>query len=117
MFQKIQQKEVLEVLGSKEEGVSGVRLKDRVTGEESVFPTQGFFLAIGHVPNTAVFEGQLDIDETGYIKIPDTTTTCTNIDGVFAAGDVRDTSTKQVVSAAGEGSTAALEIREYLRRV
>ncbi len=109
-------KAVMEVLGSKEDGVSGLRLKDTVTGEESIFKTQGLFLAIGHVPNTAVFKGQLDMDEKGYL-ITQSKSTKTNIHGVFAAGDVQDPIYRQAITAAGSGCMAALDTQHYLEEL
>jgi thioredoxin reductase (NADPH) len=106
-------KEVLEVLGSREGGVTGLRLRDTVTGEESTFATQGLFLAIGHTPNTAVLGGQLETDEDGYLKVVPGSTV-TRIPGVFAAGDVADKVYRQAISAAGSGCMAALDAERWL---
>lgn len=106
-------KTITEVLGIPETGVEGVRLKDTVTGEMSDFKTQGVFLAIGHIPNTKVFEGQLELDEKGYI-ITANKSSRTNIRGVFAAGDVQDTTYRQAITAAGSGCMAALDAQHYL---
>jgi thioredoxin reductase (NADPH) len=106
-------KEVLEVLGTRESGVTGLRLKDTVTGEESEFPTQGFFLAIGHKPNTDVFADQLELDEDGYLKVTPGSTR-TRLDGVFAAGDVSDKTYRQAITAAGSGCMAALDAERWL---
>ncbi|GCF09181.1 thioredoxin-disulfide reductase [Dictyobacter arantiisoli] len=103
-------KEVVEVLG--EDAVTGVRLRDTKTGEESVKETQGFFLAIGHQPNTELFKGVLDMDEAGYIKPSELT--MTNIPGVFAAGDVTDHRYRQAITAAGDGCRAALDLEHWL---
>ena len=104
---------VTEVLGSRDDGVTGLKLEDTVTGKESEFETQGLFLAIGHVPNTRVFEGQLDTDDNGYLIVTAGGTE-TNIPGVFAAGDVADTKYRQAVTAAGTGCMAALDAERFL---
>ncbi|RQW05854.1 MAG: thioredoxin-disulfide reductase, partial [Calditrichaeota bacterium] len=106
-------KVVSEFLGSKESGLEGVRLKDTRTGEQSIFKCQGAFLAIGHVPNTAIFEGKLKMDEKGYL-ITSGKSSHTNIAGVFAAGDVQDPVYRQAVTAAGSGCMAALDAQHYL---
>lgn len=106
-------KVITEILGDKESGVKGVRLKDTNTGEESTFDTEGVFLAIGHVPNTKVFQGQLDVDDKGYI-ITKNKNTETNVKGVFASGDVQDAIYRQAVTAAGSGCMAALDAQNYL---
>jgi thioredoxin reductase (NADPH) len=102
--------EVTEVLG--EDEVSGVRLRNRATGEESVLPVQGLFLAIGHKPNTDLFKGVIEMDKAGYI-IP-AELTMTNIPGVFAAGDVTDHRYRQAVTAAGDGCRAAIDAERWL---
>ena len=99
-----------EILGEKT--VSGVRVKNLKTGESFDIQTQGVFVAIGHSPNTAIFKGQLDIDENGYINVHDFTKTSKR--GVFAAGDVQDKTYKQAVIAAGWGSMAAIDVRKFL---
>ncbi len=104
---------VTEVLGSKEEGVTGVRLKDTVSGEESVFPCEGLFLAIGHKPNTELFKDFLELDEKGYI-VTEPGSTRTAIPGVFACGDVQDAIYRQAVTAAGSGCMAAMDAERYL---
>ncbi len=100
-----------EVLG--EDGVEGVRLRNVKTGDISEIEVTGFFVAIGHDPNTKMFADQLETDEQGFLV---TTNTCTSIPGVFAAGDVQDPRYKQAVTAAGTGCMAALEVERYLAR-
>ena len=102
--------EITEVLGENE--VSGLRLRNVKTDEQSNLPIQGFFLAIGHKPNTDLFKGILDMDKVGYI-IP-VEHTMTNIPGVFAAGDVTDHRYRQAVTAAGDGCRAAIDAERWL---
>ncbi len=109
-------KQVVEVLGEPDTGVKGVRMKDTATGEESTLECQGVFLAIGHVPNTEIFKGQLDMDDKGYL-ITEGKTTKTNIPGVFAAGDVQDTIYRQAITAAGSGCMSALNVQDYLEEM
>ncbi|MBR9997755.1 MAG: thioredoxin-disulfide reductase [Cyclobacteriaceae bacterium] len=100
-----------EILGEKE--VEGVRILNKKTGNKSVVPVQGFFVAIGHTPNTDIFKDWLKIDEQGYI-ITEPGSTRTNIEGVFAAGDVKDKIYRQAVTAAGMGCQAALDAEKFL---
>lgn len=103
--------ETTEVLGDKK--VEGVRVRNRVSGEEQVLPVEAFFVAIGHQPNTAIFNGLLDMDETGYL-ITEPGSTRTNIPGVFASGDAQDKVYRQAITAAGTGCMAALDAERYL---
>jgi len=106
-------KTVEDVIGNRDDGVTGLRLRDTVTDETSEFATEGLFLAIGHVPNTQVFEGKLDTDESGYLLV-DPGSTRTKIEGVFAAGDVADHIYRQAITAAGSGCMAALDAERWL---
>ncbi|MBL7914546.1 MAG: thioredoxin-disulfide reductase [Bacteroidia bacterium] len=103
--------ETKEILGDK--GVSGALVHNNKTGEDRTLEVTGFFVAIGHEPNTKIFKNWLDLDETGYIKtIPGSTKT--NIEGVFAAGDAQDHIYRQAVTAAGSGCMAAIDAERYL---
>ena len=106
-------KTVEEILGSREEGVHGLRLKDTRTGEESVFPTQGIFMAIGHKPNTEIFQGKLALDDVGYVHT-EPPSTRTAVPGVFACGDAMDPTYRQAVTAAGTGCAAAIDAERWL---
>ena len=103
---------VTEVLGLKEDKVTGVRVKNVKTNAESVINCAGVFVAIGHVPNTQIFKGVIDMDESGYI-IP-RRGTATNVPGVFVAGDCADRVYRQAVTAAGLGCAAAIDAERYL---
>jgi thioredoxin reductase (NADPH) len=104
---------VKEILGAREGGVTGVRLENTATGEVRDYPTNGVFIAIGHRPNTSVFEGKLDMDEVGYIlTVPGTTRT--SVEGVWACGDAQDAIYRQAVTAAGTGCMAAIEAERWL---
>lgn len=106
-------KQVVEVLGAREGGVTGLKLEDTVTGEISEFPTQGLFLAIGHIPNTKPFVGKMETDEEGYLlTVPGSS--CTKIPGVFAVGDVTDRVYRQAITAAGSGCMGALDAERWL---
>ena len=102
--------DVTEVLG--DDAITGLLLRNVKTGEESVLPVQGLFLAIGHEPNTDLFKGVIDMDQKGYI-VP-VEYTMTNIPGVFAAGDVTDHRYRQAVTAAGDGCRAAIDLERWL---
>ncbi len=103
--------EVAEVLG--EDRVTGLRLRNLRTGEESTLPVGGMFVAIGHDPRSELFTGQLETDEDGYLVV-DSPSTRTAIDGVFAAGDVVDRTYRQAITAAGTGCAAALDAERWL---
>jgi thioredoxin reductase (NADPH) len=101
-----------EVLGK--DRVEGVRIRNVKTGEVRDFPCQGYFSAIGHVPNTGLFKGQLHLDEMGYIVQEGQYDTYTNVEGVFVAGDVYDHRYKQAITAAGSGCKAAIDAERWL---
>jgi len=103
--------ETLEILGEK--STNGVKVKNGLTGEEKIIPATGFFVAIGHHPNSDIFKNYLNTDAEGYIQtIPGSSKT--NVEGVFACGDVQDKTYRQAVTAAGSGCMAALDAERYL---
>ena len=104
---------VEEILGEPGVGVTGVRVKNTKTGAVETLAVSGYFAAIGHQPNTAIFAGKLEMNEVGYLTIAHPTTK-TSVDGIFAAGDVADFLYRQAVSAAGEGCKAAIDAERWL---
>ena len=106
-------KTINEILGSQEKGVNGVLLKDTISGESNEEACDGVFMAIGHKPNTDLFSGVLDMDEFGYLKTKDGSTE-TNLEGIFACGDVQDNIYRQAVTAAGTGCMSAIDAERYL---
>ncbi|MEZ5829277.1 MAG: thioredoxin-disulfide reductase [Hyphomicrobiales bacterium] len=106
--------QLAEVLGEDDPlGVTGAKLKNTKTGEITTVPIDGIFIAIGHTPETALFKGQLDLKPSGYI-VTEPGSTATNVEGVFAAGDVTDDVYRQAVTAAGLGCMAALDVEKHL---
>ena len=105
--------ELDEILGTQEQGVTGVRLRDADSGATRDFECDGVFIAIGHKPNTDLFKGQLEMDEVGYLKTSGHST-ATNIPGVFACGDVQDSVYRQAVTAAGTGCMSAIDAERFL---
>ena len=105
--------ETEEILGDTVSGVNGARIVNNKTGVKTTLNVQGFFLAIGHKPNTDIFKGQLTLDESGYVKVVPGSTQ-TNIEGVFAVGDVADRVYRQAVTAAGSGCMGALDAERFL---
>ena len=104
--------EITEILGESEDKVTGVRLKNNKTNDESVIDCAGVFIAIGHVPNTQIFQGQLDMDEEGYVIRKKNSQT--SVEGVFVAGDCSDKVYRQAITAAGMGCAAAIEAERLL---
>lgn len=103
---------VVDVLG--DQAISGVRLKDTQSGEESELPLSGLFIGIGHTPATAFLNGQLDTDDKGYVKLREPAHSTTSVEGVFAAGDVADSVYRQAVTAAAMGCKAAIDAERWL---
>jgi len=103
--------ETEEILGDAK--VEAVRIRNNQTGESATIPVAGFFVAIGHQPNSEIFKGWIEMDEAGYIKTQ-AGSSKTNIEGVYAAGDVQDKIYRQAVTAAGSGCMAALDAERFL---
>ena len=108
--------EIEEILGTQETGVTGIKIRNNQTDESGVFECAGVFIAIGHKPNTDLFKGQLEMDETGYLKTFKTSM-ATNIAGVFACGDAQDSYYRQAITAAGTGCMAAIDAERFLADV
>lgn len=104
---------VEEIIGAKETGVTAVKLKNLKSGDITEMPTQGVFVAIGHKPNTDIFEGKLELHPNGYLKVAPGTVS-TNVEGVFGCGDVIDHHYRQAITAAGTGCMAAIDAERYL---
>ena len=105
--------EPIEFLGNDEKGIYGLAYKDNITNKEVKINTDGVFIAIGHNPNTALFEGMLDMDPNGYL-VTDSKSCRTNVLGVFASGDVQDSVYRQAITAAGSGCMAAIDAERFL---
>ncbi|MBN8547690.1 MAG: thioredoxin-disulfide reductase [Deltaproteobacteria bacterium] len=106
-------KQIVDIAGSREAGVTSLKLKDTQSGEVSDFAADALFVAIGHSPNSSLFKGQLKMDENGYI-VPKPNSTATDVEGVFASGDVQDHVFRQAITAAGTGCMAAIEAERWL---
>ena len=104
-----------DIIGTKETGVTAVRLKDTISGEKRIIVCDGIFMAIGHIPNTQLFNGSIDLDNAGYI-ITQADSTYTNLEGVFACGDVQDHVYRQAITAAGTGCMAAIDAERWLEQ-
>jgi len=104
--------EVLEAVG--EDRLEGVRLRNLKTGEESLLPATGLFIAIGHDPRSELVKGQVELDDEGYVVVQALHSTATDVPGVFAAGDLVDHTYRQAITAAGTGCAAALDAERYL---
>ena len=109
-------KSILDIKGNQKDGVSSIILKDAIDGKETVFNCEGVFYGIGHIPNTDFLSMFLDVDENGYI-ITKADSTRTNIDGVFACGDVQDNHYRQAITAAGSGCMAAIDAEKFLENL
>ena len=105
--------DTVEVLGDGQ-GVTGAKVRNNQTGEEKDIAATGFFVAIGHKPNTDIFKPYINLDETGYIKYEKPGTSYTNVPGVFVCGDAADKTYRQAITAAGSGCQAALDAERFL---
>jgi thioredoxin reductase (NADPH) len=105
---------VVELLG--EQSLAGARVRNLLTGAESDLAVTGLFVAIGHRPNTDLFKGVLDMDDNGYL-VTQSGSTATNVEGVFACGDVQDHTYRQAITAAGTGCMAAIDTERWLEMV
>jgi thioredoxin reductase (NADPH) len=105
---------VTEVLGNDNQGMTGAIVKHVTTGETRTLEAPGMFVAIGHTPNTKFLKGQIKTDDKGYVILQDPFRTTTNVEGVFAAGDVADSTYRQAITAAGMGCKAALDAERWL---
>jgi len=106
-------KSIESINGNQQDGISNIVLKDTVSGETSTFECEGVFYGIGHIPNTDLFKGMIDLNDNGYI-ITKSDSSLTNIPGVFACGDVQDDHYRQAITAAGSGCMAAIDAEKYL---
>ena len=109
-------KSILDIKGNQKDGVSSIILKDTIDGKETIFNCEGVFYGIGHIPNTDFLSMFLDVDENGYI-ITKADSTRTNIDGIFACGDVQDSHYRQAITAAGSGCMAAIDAEKFLENL
>ena len=109
-------KSILDIRGNQKDGVSSIILKDAIDGKENIFNCEGVFYGIGHIPNTDFLSMFLDVDENGYI-ITKADSTRTNIDGIFACGDVQDSHYRQAITAAGSGCMAAIDAEKFLENL
>jgi len=109
-------KSILDIRGNQKDGVSSIILKDAIDGKETIFNCEGVFYGIGHIPNTDFLSMFLDVDENGYI-ITKADSTRTNIDGIFACGDVQDSHYRQAITAAGSGCMAAIDAEKFLENL
>jgi thioredoxin reductase (NADPH) len=105
--------EVVDIIGDKEDGVKSLKVRDNKTEKIEDFPVDGLFIAIGHIPNTEIFKGDLDMDESGYINTKANSSE-TNIPGIFATGDVQDYTYRQAITAAGSGCKGAIDAERFL---
>ena len=112
MYKILFNTDTVEVLG--DDVVNAVKVKNSLTNVETIIPATGFFVAIGHKPNTDIFKDYINLDETGYIKYEQPGTSRTNVPGVFVAGDAADKTYRQAITAAGTGCMAALDAERYL---